>query len=404
MHVLVFEPKFVGHFLGFAAATANAFAELGCHVTMLLPTQARDTEQAKIKLVNLPDNVDVRFEIDVPKLYQKWVNAKFETEALSIALDNIAVDHLVLPSGDFVLTGLLKNAALRRRLKSLPGVDLVMHNCQQVYPELGVRQRCKCILDRLTVSLAKGIRLLTVDPYATSSASVSHMALYGNPVQPLPHFREVPANPPSMPEARRRLGLPSTGKILGSVGDLGRRKGTELLIHSFARSEPEQYQYLALFGLLSGTAKQALREHQSLVDSGQIIFRDSFVSNLDFEDFFYAMDALWAGFPHQVGIASTQLYAAEANRPVISSSYGAVGWLTEEFGLGRAFPGKLDAMTQAISRFFDSEDWRPDPEGRERLLSYHTTENFNRHLTAALRKRLPPLTTPKQPALAEEVR
>lgn len=404
MHVLVFEPKFVGHFLGFAAVTANAFAELGCHVTMLLPKQARDTEQAKIKLADLPENVEVRFEIDVPKLYQKWVNAKFETEALSIAFDNIAIDHLVLPSGDFILTGLLKNAALRRRLKLLPGVDLVMHNCQQVYPELGVRQRCKCILDRLTVSLAKGIRLLTVDPYATSSASVSHMALYGNPVQPLPHFREVPVNPPSMSEARQRLGLPSTGKILGSVGDLGRRKGTELLINSFAGSNPGPNQYLALFGLLSGTAKQTLREHQSLVDSGQVIFRDSFVSNRDFKDFFYAMNALWAGFPHQVGIASTQLYAAEANRPVISSNYGAVGWLTEEFGLGRAFPGKLDAMTQAISWFFGSEDWRPNSEGRERLLNYHTTENFNRHLTAALRKRLPPRTPPKQPALAEKVR
>lgn len=404
MHVLVFEPKFVGHFLGFAAVTANAFAELGCHVTILLPAQARDTEQAKIKLADLPENVEVRFEIDVPKLYQKWVNAKFETEALSIALDNIAIDHLVLPSGDFILTGLLKNAALRRRLKSLPGVDLVMHNCQQVYPELGIRQRCKCILDRLTVSLAKGIRLLTVDPYATSPASVSHMALYGNPVQPLPHFREVPANPPSMSEARRRLGLPSTGKILGSVGDLGRRKGTELLINSFAGSNPGPNQYLALFGLLSGTAKQTLREHQSLVDSGQIIFRDSFVSNRDFEDFFYAMNALWAGFPHQVGIASTQLYAAEANRPVISSNYGAVGWLTEEFGLGRAFPGKLDAMTQAITWFFGSEDWHPDQAGRERLLNCHTTENFNRHLTAALRTRLPARNPPKQPALAEEVR
>lgn len=401
MRVLIFEPKFVGHFLGFAALTAEAFAEIGCEVTMLVPTRAKGTTQAEIKLSHLPANVDVRFEIDVPKLYRKWINAEFETEALDLALDQHPTDHLVLPSGDFILTGLMKHGKLRRRLKALGGVDLVMHSCQQVYPELGVRQRTWCVLDRLAVSLARGIRLLTVDPFATSKASVSHMALLGNPVQPLPHFREVPENSPGKAEARERLGLPASSRLLGSIGDLGRRKGTELLIESFARSSPGSNDCLVLFGLLSGTAKETLATHQDLVESGNIIYRDSFVSDADFCDFFYAMDAIWSGFPHQVGIASTQLFAAEANTPIIASDYGAVGWLTNKYGLGRAFPGTIDAMTEAISLFYSAEDWSPDPEGRRRLLDYHTTENFKKHITAAIRDRVPALEPREQPVLTE---
>ncbi|MEM8946760.1 MAG: hypothetical protein AAGD11_16420 [Planctomycetota bacterium] len=391
MRVLIYEPKFVGHFLGFASVAAEAFAELGCDVTMMVPSLARETTQAKIKLANLPENVDVRFEVEVPKLYQKWENARLETAALTVALDRVPTDHLVLPSGDFVLAGLLSNGDLRRRLKSMPGVDLVMHNCQQVYPKLGIRQRTKCVLDRLAVSLARGIRLLTVDPFATSAASVSHMALIGNPVQPLPHFRDIPAHAPSQAEARLALGLPESGKFLGSIGDLGRRKGTELLIESFARSNPGDTDRLILFGLLSGTAKDVLKKHEKLIQQGKIIYRDSFVSNDDFRNFFYAMDAIWAGFPYQVGVASTQLYAAEAKRPVIASDYGAVGWLTREYGLGRTFPGKLESMSKAIAWFHGTENWHPDAEGLDRLLSYHTTENFNKHITAALRQRAPEL-------------
>lgn len=403
MRVLLFEPKFVGHFLGFAAVTAKAFAELGCEVTMLVPSRARGTTQADIKLGNLPENVRVRYEIDVPKLYKKWENAEFETEALQIALDKYPADHLVLPSGDFILSGLMKHRALRRRLKAMGGTDLVMHSCQQVYPDLGIRQRTLCVLDRIAVSLCQGLRLLTVDPYATSDASVSHMALYGNPVLPLPHFREIPEYHPSKSEARAELDLPEHGRLLGSVGDLGRRKGTELLIESFAQSQPGPQDYLVLFGILSGTAKETLKQNQSLMDQGRIIVRDRFVSDSEFLNFFDAMDSVWCGCPHQVGIASTQLFAAEANRPIISTSYGAIGWLTEEYGLGRTYPGTVAAMSQAIAWFHKTEDWTPDPHGRSRLLSYHTTENFNKHITAGIRKRMPVEASDSEHILTEAV-
>ena len=388
MRVLIFEPKFVGHFLGFATITARAFAELGCRVTMVLPRLAEQTAQASIKLANLPENIEVRYSADVPKLYQRWANAKLETQALDLALDGVPTDHLVIPSGDFVLCGLLKNRQLRRRLQSLGGVDLVVHNCQQVYPQLGIRQTCWSLLDRLAVSLARGIRLHSVDPFATSSAASSHAALIGNPVHALPHFCEDPPNPPSQVEARAKLGLPSTGRMLGSAGDLGRRKGTELLLDSFVRSRPPQYGHLVLLGRLSGTAKQIIKENQPLVDQKQIICRDEFVPESDFANFFYAMDAIWAGFPRQIGIASTLLYAAAANRPVIASDYGCVGWMTEQFGLGKSQPATLAAMTDAISWYHETSDWRPDPQGVRRLLEYHTTENFNRHITQQLRRRM----------------
>jgi len=388
MRVLVFEPKYVGHFLGFAAMSANAFARLGCQVTLLYPREAEGSDQAKIKLALVDDSIDVRFVIDVPKLYDQWKNAEYETRALAKALDEFPTDQLVLPSGDFVLVGLLKKHRLRRRLKQLGGVDLIIHSCPQVYPTMGIRRRATLLAERLAVSFARGIRLHTVDPFATSSASVSHMGIIGNPVRPLPHFLEGPAHPPSRTAARSTLGLPAEAKLLGSVGDLGRRKGTELLVESFARSQPPAGCHLVLFGLLSASAKKKLNEHQSLVESGHIILQDRFVTDEEFDAFFFAMDAVWAGFPRQVGVASTMLYAAVARCPVIATDYGAVGWMTDRYGLGKAYPATIPAITEAIKQFQKLDGLQIDPERLQRLLEYHTTENFEEHLTRAVRERL----------------
>lgn len=387
MRVLVFEPKYVGHFLGFAAVTANAFAELGFPTTLLFSREAETTPQASIKLEHLHDQVEVHFVLDVPKLYDRWRNAPLETAALEKALNQFETEHLVIPSGDFLLSGLLTNGRLRRRLRRLGGVDLVLHNCHQVYPDMGIRHYFLSLLDRLALSVNRGICVHSVDPFACSDTLDGRTSLFGNPVRSLPHFRETKLKQMSQAQARQSLGLSARGRMLGSIGDLGRRKGTELLIESFARSEPPPDGFLVLFGLLSGTARQLLSEYHQLVERGSIIVRNEFVSDEEFACFFHAMDAVWAGFPRQIGIASTQLYAAEANKPVIASDYAAVGWLTEEYGLGRTFPADVASMTEAIRWFFSTPGWAPDSEGVRRLLEYHTTENFSRHITDQIRTR-----------------
>ncbi|MCA9260891.1 MAG: glycosyltransferase [Planctomycetales bacterium] len=380
MQVLVFEPKFVGHFLGFALQASKAYARLGDQVTLAVPAQARDSTQASVKLANLPEGVRVEYVVDVPPGYEKQVNAPHEARALRECLAMRAWDRVSIPSADFLLSGLMRDRPTRQSLRRV-GADLILHNLQQVYSRIGKKARLHSLWDQLAVSLAKGLELYTVDPFVSSGRTRWPAGLWSNPVHPLPHFHDRWPQAASREAARERLGLAGDAKILGSIGDLGGRKGTELLIESFAASRPAPRTTLALYGIMSRPAKETLARYSDLVKSGQIVTRDEFLTDEEFRLFLSAVDSIWAGFPFQIGIASTLLHAAEAKRPVIASDFGCVGWMTQTYGLGRVVPARLDAMTEAIRWFGDQSSWEIDEAGAERLLATHTTENFARELT-----------------------
>lgn len=385
MRVLVYEPKFVGHFLGFGAAAARAFAEAGAEVVLALSKQGRETPQAAIKLGGLPDRVRVDYACDVPKLYKKWVNARVETAALQRLLEEQPTDWLVVPSADFLVSGLLLRPGLRRRLGRLAGCDLVLHNCRQAYPDVGRREWPSVWLDRLAASLCPSGSLHTVDEYAVSESAAGPIAYGRQEAAFLPHFYEAQLGGVDRSAARARLGLAEEGRWVGSVGDLGRRKGTELLIESFARIDPAEGMRLALFGALSETAKETLQRHASLVESGRIVVRDQYVEESVFNDFFLAMDVVWAGYPRQVGMASTMLYAADARRPVVAVDYGGVAWTVRRYGLGVVGRRDPEALARAIR---EAADRPPPAEGADAFLARNSTAGFNRALTARFRDRL----------------
>ena len=388
MNVLVFEPKYVGHFLGFGKAAANAFADLGCTVRFVVPKEAEGSTQANVKLAELNPRVEVCYSIDVPKMYEQWKNATLESAALGKCLDERPCDWLCVPSGDFLMCGLLLNREVRAKVGALPGGDLIVHNSPQVYPRIGIRNRLSRIADQIAAARLPGLQLHTVDPFAVSDRAKGRIALWGKGAKGLPHFFDRRSDCPTQQEARERLGLPADVKILGSVGDLGRRKGTELAIESFAAAGPPEGMVLALFGKLSGSVKECLRQHEQLLQDGHIVVQDRFINDEEFSDFFPAMDAIWTGYRFHIGIASTQLFAADAGTPVISTNYGSVGWLVEQYGLGATCPPEVSSMKVAIEQFANSKEWRVDPLGVQRLLNHHSTENFARHLTHGIRREL----------------
>lgn len=385
MRVLVYEPKFVGHFLGFAAAAARAFAELDCEVTLGLSAHAEKTEPARIKLKDLLPNVSVRFDCDVPKVYKKWTNARLEAQGLEAYLTAERFDWLVVPSGDFLVPGLLLNRGVRRRVSRLSGADLVLHNCRSAYPQIGLREWPGVWVDRLAVTRCSRHRLLTVDEYVVSGAAPGKIGIRGNPVSRLPHFFDRREPPVDQRRARKQLGLAADAAWIGSAGDLGRRKGTELLIEGFAHSCGESDTRLALFGLLSSSAKESLQRHPTLVGQGRIVTHDRYVADEEFADFFPAMDVVWTGYPRQVGMASTLLFAADAGRPVIAIDYGGVGWSVREYQLGVVCRPDSESVSSAIRSSLRD---KASPAGAETFLERHTTREFNRVLTEGIRERL----------------
>ncbi|CAN0365481.1 unnamed protein product, partial [Ectocarpus sp. 4 AP-2014] len=191
-------------------------------------------------------------------------------------------------------------------------------------------------------------RVHTVDEYAVSPEAPGSVSLWGSAPQWLPHFYDRGLSQVNQDEARERLGLETGCRWIGSAGDLGPRKGTVLLIDSFARTQPTPETRLALFGGLSGAAHAALARHEDLVNQGLITVQDRFVTDQEFLDFFPAMDVVWAAYPWQVGMASTLLFAADAGRPVLAIDYGSVGWMVRRYGLGTVWSRSEEALTGAI--------------------------------------------------------
>ena len=388
MRVLVYEPKFVGHFLGFATWSVNAYAKLGYESILCVPKQAEHTEQANVKLARVDPSVDVQYVIDTPLQFDKWSNARAEANSLVQDLARVKPDFLMVPSGDFLMCGLLRNGALRRAIGRLNGADFILHACPQAYPPLGPRDRLWKYLDRLCIDMSGSIRVHTVDPYATLDESGA-MSNFGKQVFPMPHpFDSLEVR--DRLETRDRLGLPHDRRIIASLGDLGVRKGTDLLLRSFFELNPPGIS-LFLGGVLSKEVRGIVNEHKEWIDDGRIFLRDEFVSDDVFTDAFFAADALWAGYPRQIGIASILLFAAEARRPVLAANNGSVGWMTEEYGLGITFdPFSPNGAIDALRQYADQPSLEVDDAGAERLMAIHTLENYEREITRQARSISPP--------------
>ena len=384
MHVLVFEPKYVGHFLGFATYAANAFARRGCRVTMVVPQGAEGSDQARVKLSQRLPGVEVAYVLDVPVKYDKWANAAFESEALDACLADFPADEFVAPSADFLICGLAQRRPLRKRLQSFDRCQLILHNCAQAYPGLGKRERLDLLRDQWAVDRCRRLGLLCVDPFALSPQAVRRLGLWGQPVAPLPHPYDPISERPTRSAARVALGIPTEPWLIGSIGDLGVRKGTELLIHSFARYAHEQPGHLALFGILSKSARQALEEYPHLHD--RIHLRNAFVSEEEFVQFLAAVHVVWAGYPRHFGIASVLLHAADADRPVLASPFGCVGWMTREYGLGACIPTDPVGVAEIMARVSAPTDTSPFPDSRRAALIHdHNTSSFERVLAEHVR-------------------
>ena len=385
LHVLVFEPKYIGHYPGFASWTANAFRKAGHTVTLAVPMESRNTTEVEHRIHGIIDPaVEVRFCVDLPLSHERWVNARPEANALATAIDQFRPDHVVVPSGDFILNGLLVSPSARRAVRRVGGCDLIVHNFFQAYPRQGEKDTFWRMLDKLAVDFAPGMQIHTVDPFATSS-DAKRLSYFRKRVLPLPHPHARSDNTTSKLEARAKLGLDPTKRIVAAIGDIGARKGTNLFIDSFTAANTSPETCILLAGRVTRQTRIALNNAARLVRDGRITIRNEFLSDEEFSLSYRAADAYWAGYPRHIGIASSLLFAADRQTPAIGSDFGCVGWMIEEYGLGKTFAPTRAAMVEALEWFDTSRELKVDSDGRERLLSYHTLERFGDAITAAVR-------------------
>ena len=102
-----------------------------------------------------------------------------------------------------------------------------------------------------------------------------------------------------------------------------------------------------------------------------------------------ALDVVCTPYPYYRGPASILLRAAASHKPVLSSNFGWLGWITERFALGKTC-NVTDrvAFRMSIVEALDSSCDYSQGDSVTLLLQFHDWRNFESHLTAGARSLL----------------
>jgi glycosyltransferase involved in cell wall biosynthesis len=131
---------------------------------------------------------------------------------------------------------------------------------------------------------------------------------------------------------------------------------------------------------------QIAERYTALLDAGRVIIRDRFVPTEELQDAIAAMDVVCTPYPRHPGIASVLLQAAAAERPVVASSFGWLGYVTQRFALGVACDVEdIDGLaSHIVTQLDDAPTYALSPEG-QRFVDFHTSARFQQEMLRLLR-------------------
>jgi glycosyltransferase involved in cell wall biosynthesis len=149
----------------------------------------------------------------------------------------------------------------------------------------------------------------------------------------------APVDPAQVAQLRQRLGIEPERKICLLFGTLNGRKGTYQLLDAIALLPPDVAKTLCV--LLVGQANlqdqartQAQANTISRESSVQLIVHHEFVPESDVQTYFQLADGVLAPYQKHAGMSGILIWAAVAQKPVLSSDYGLMGELVRRYRLG----------------------------------------------------------------------
>jgi glycosyltransferase involved in cell wall biosynthesis len=205
--------------------------------------------------------------------------------------------------------------------------------------------------------------------------------------------------PVSKRVARERLEIRQDGRYIVSVGVHAiPRKGTELLVESFAAARLGANDRLLLAGPLGDRLSGRLRtDFSDLCRAGRIVVLDRYINDIEVMNVLAAADLVCTPYIGHLGSSAIVLQAMKAERPVLAPHQGWFAAMVPHFQLGTTGDileaTKLaSALVQALER---SESYRLSPAAM-RLTAYSDADNFGRMWARRLRERM---GLPTDPAL-----
>ena len=389
MHVLVFDAtRGGGHAFNYHRLLLPTLASLTDDVTVVANRDVLALPSTQVHLRSMP--ASIHWVGGVPTASGSHLNQQFVArQALKEALHRHRPDHLYVPTADS-LSQVLGCTSLLDRHDFHSGLEAegVLHRCGFAYPaptrrkqllyRIGYWAHCRAPWNRL-----HNVDLIAYDWIQRHGGDLARRNRFlPDPIEDWPDIDRR--------EARRRLGLVDDGRWIGCVGAIDARKGIDLLLAAFKAAAFPASVRLLLAGQHHPQIRQLLEtEYAELVRLQRIISLDRYLSVAALSDAIASLDLVCTPYARQIAIASIVLRATAARRPVLATDFGWCGRVVPAFQLGWICnvqdPREL-ARAIAI-RLEQSTEWRRSPAA-EKLVGFHSPENFSATLTFRLCERL----------------
>ncbi len=359
---------------------------IGCRVSWALQTNARERPEYNVHLNSLEPRVELHLRLE-PRQHQDLQTPRRRVRELTETISDSRPDWVYVPYADRITQAAAIESLLQGggRLARTP-IEAQLMRGKYGYPLRSPRERISAAAIRwLTLRNPWRVTHL-LDPWILrglgDSAPAGRFRLIPEPVEERTAI--------DRDEARRRLDIPVGGRYVAMVGTLEPRKGIEELLAVFERLPLNSDDRVLLVGRATSPIRELLQtRYDQLIRQQRIVVVDRYVSDEELGAAFFAADVVAVTHPRQIGSSGTLVRAAAAERYLLTSDFGWVGWVTKLFQLGSAVEVvDADALTAALATSLERSAHYQRSEAARRFCQYHTVPNQEAHWVQEIGKEL----------------
>lgn len=376
MRVLILERQYDGgHYLNHVKLVVMSLVDLASEIVVALPASAKDSPQYKLTLAPIQHCFRL-YDLPSDSPANRLEMIRRLAKTISQAVDDVRPDALYLPTGDGIVDAInLAQLLGQNVLRKLQHSEVLLMRRPAAY---GIPDhRVPAWISNFSVRIGRWSRVLTIDPmvygwlkHDCGTKIAARAVLAPDPVDALP--------PLTRDEARRLLGLPQGGRIIGSLGMQESRKGVDLLLRAFLMSDLQTTDRLLLAGLVAPEIRSALRAaKESISDPSRILVVDRYVSDQELHKFACASDLIAVPTRSVAQPSSIALRSIPAQRPVITNNKGWFAHMIPKFQLGLMCD--VENPEEFAARLTDALERAPNylvGIAARRLIEYLSHENF----------------------------
>ena len=342
--ILVVEPKWTGHYAGFAARVAEGLRLTGRSVTLALTASGPDETTGITEVVEeaFADRLDIRRTLGpLPRGFSPITErgGELEWHTIESEIEQARADVVVAPSADAIAC--TRDAPDRCRRSGVPLVGCI-HNARLGYRGHGPRFLLRREWMRRRLARC-GMTLGTLDPVAVEAGRRI-------PLHPLPHPASGtpgPDVPDSMADLEDRIG---DRRVILAIGEHSLRKGTDRIVAHWPEPAPDDA-VLVVAGRRCAAVDEALGRRTGDVEASRILDIPRTLSGGEFDWLVHRADVVTAVYQQHVGISGIVAEAAASGTAVLGSAEGGIGRQIQAHGLGQTIRSRDDrALAEALAR------------------------------------------------------